>query len=81
MPFFSVSGPKRQLGDRGILGPREHVRVDVRCDPNAGMAEEIRLIRDATAQPNRDWATSAGPNKNPNAVTIRPPPYPPKKRR
>jgi len=69
---------EREYAKRSTL--KDEVDRLAKLDP-AGSAEAIKLIRDATAQPNRDWATSAGPNRNPNAVTIRPPPYPPKKRR
>jgi len=30
-----------------MLGPREHVRIGVGRDPNAGMAEEVRDLFDA----------------------------------
>ena len=69
---------ERESAKRRTL--KDEVEPLAKLDP-AGFAEAIKLLRDATAQPNRDWATSVGSNRNPNAVTIRPRPYPDKKRR
>lgn len=69
---------EREYAKRSTL--KDEVDHLAKLDP-AGFAEASKLIRDATALPNRDWATSVGQNRNPNALTIRPPPYPPKKRR
>ena len=69
---------EREYAKRSTL--KDEVDHLAKLDP-AGFAEVTKLLRDATAQPNRDWATSAGQNRNPNAVTIRPPPYPPKEHR
>ena len=84
-----LSGLNKDLGVEIPTEEREYAKrctlkdvVDhlAKLDP-AGFAAANKLIRDATAQPNRDWATNVGQNRNPDALTIRPPPYPPKKRR
>lgn len=69
---------EREYAKRSTL--KDEVDHLAKLDP-AGLAEATKLLRSATVQPNRDWATSTGQSRNPNAVTIRPPPYPDKKPR